>query len=246
MRKITTTVICLSILLCGAVLNSCGGGGIGNVKENEYLGKVPGIYVNMAKAYDKLGEDLRGADIEKHQSLRNEYQSLVVKSDLMASEEGQKLIGRDIPFTSGDIYPDYKVTSVRVGDFQSGEGTGSIILRVMTEAKHDFVVNEKTTFGSPDPLSLRGARIYYALLKSDDHLIELGQTNPFNSKPTIGSFKPETAYKNGETVKAGSLCQPDGSMITINCHSYDFTDFAKIVFLRENDYNAMRQQAYGF
>ena len=242
-----TTAICLSVLLCGAVLSSCGGG-IGSVKENKFFGKVPGIYVNLAKAYDQLGEDLKaaGTDSDKRKSLKEDYQNLVVEGGLMATEEGQALIGRDIPFVSGDIYPDYKVTAVRVGDFHQSEGTGSIVLRVMTEAKHDFVVNEKVVIGKPDPLSLREARIYYALLKSDDHLIELGQTNPFNSRPTVGNFKPETVYKAGDTVSAGSPCNPDGAMITINCHSYDFTDFAKIVFLAEKDYKAMRQQAYGF
>ena len=60
MKRMMTTAICLSVLLCGAVLSSCGGG-IGSVKENKYLGKVPGIYVNLAKAYDQLGEDLKAA-----------------------------------------------------------------------------------------------------------------------------------------------------------------------------------------
>ena len=100
--------------------------------------------------------------------------------------------------------------------------------------------------GNSNAYSLRETRIYYALLKADDHLIELGQTNPFSSKPVVGNFPPAAAYQPGDVVKAGSPCHPDGSPITLNCHTYDFTDFAKIVFLTEKDYKAMRQQAYGF
>ena len=58
------------------------------------------------------------------------------------------------------------------------------------------------------------------------------------------SLKAE--YAPGQMVQAGVPCHSEGAPVYINCHTYDFTEFAKIVFLAEKDYMAIRKQAYGF
>ena len=83
-----------------------------------------------------------------------------------------------------------------------------------------------------------------ALMKANDHLIELGQLNPFNGNSYNSSLKAE--YAPGQMVQAGVPCHSEGAPVYINCHTYDFTEFAKIVFLAEKDYMAIRKQAYGF
>ncbi len=242
------TIRMFAAALCGGLLlcTSCGGSGATDVKDNPYLGKVPGIYVNKAQAYNRLVADLKeaGTDMDKRTSLQEEYKAFEAECAQAAAEEGKKIIGRDIPFASGEINPDFSVKTVRVADFQQLGDGGSIILCITVEAKRDIVLREANWKCKPGEYGLKDARLYYALIKSDDHLIELGQVNPFSAKPAIG--KLEAAYADGETVKAGSLCQPDGSPFNLNCHSADFTDFAKVVFLTEKDYKAMRMQAYGF
>ena len=91
---------------------------------------------------------------------------------------------------------------------------------------------------------LKDTRLYFALMKANDHLIELGQLNPFNGNSYNSSLKAE--YAPGQMVQAGVPCHSEGAPVYINCHTYDFTEFAKIVFLAEKDYMAIRKQAYGF
>lgn len=80
-------------------------------------------------------------------------------------------------------------------------------------------------------------------MKSDDHLITLGEINPFSANYSNARLKAE--YQPGQLIMAGAPCHSEGALLTINCHSYDFSDFAKIVFLSETDYKAIRKQAYG-
>ena len=161
-----------------------------------------------------------------------------------ATEAGQEAIGRDIPMSGADIYPDFEITRVQVADFKAGGESGSFTVRIMAKAKRDLPLCKLGYKPGEGEYSLQETRFYYALIRSDDHLIELGQVNPFSSKPYMG--QPAAEYESGQTIPAGSLCNSQGAPIAINCHTYDFTDFAKIVFLPEKDYQSMRRQAYGF
>ncbi len=232
--------------LCGMLLlNSCGGATSG-VKENDLLGKVPGIYVNLALEKKQLNEKLQnaGRDIDKRKAILDDYAAFAAECAQAATEAGQEIIGRDIPVSGADIYPDFEITQVQVADFRAGEESGSITVRIMAKAKRDLPLSKLGYRAKDGEVSLQDARLYYALIRSDDHLIELGQVNPFTSKAYMGQVPAE--YEPGQTIPAGSLCNSQGAPIAINCHTYDFTDFAKIVFLPEKDYQSMRQQAYGF
>ena len=126
----------------------------------------------------------------------------------------------------------------------AGREAGSIIVRVTVTPKRDIVVRETKRKCAEGEYPLKDTRLYFALMKANDHLIELGQLNPFNSNSYNSSLKAE--YAPGQMIQAGVPCHSEGAPVYINCHTYDFTEFAKIVFLAEKDYMAIRKQAYGF
>ena len=156
---------------------------------------------------------------------------------------GEKGVGREIVCT-GDVYPDFQITGAKVAEYHAGREAGSIIVRVTVTPKRDIVVRETKRQCAEGEYPLKDTRLYFALMKANDHLIELGQLNPFNGNSYNSSLKAE--YAPGQMVQAGVPCHSEGAPVYINCHTYDFTEFAKIVFLAEKDYMAIRKQAYGF
>ena len=139
-------VVAIAICLAGVTMFSgCGGSGSGsgNVKNNEYLGALPKIYVDyqLAKAKNqeksaKLGEissiDKRMKEAEK---LKNERNEIEEKRSADAKAEIHKLVGKEIPFSHSknfvDTYP-YEVTSAKINE------DGCIALSVV--AKQDFTL----------------------------------------------------------------------------------------------------------
>lgn len=226
-------------------LVSCGGSGTGaSGGDDAPLGRVPTYFVEMAQKKEKLDKELREErDVERYQKKLAEYNEYVAETSRKAVEEGKKLVGREILCT-GDVYPDLKVTGARIADYQGGSGTGSFQVRITVTPKRDITVRESAGDCADGEYSLRNTRLYYALMKADDHLITLGEMNPFSSNYSNARLKAE--YSPGQVVAAGAPCNSEGALLTINCHSYDFSEFAKIVFLAEADYKAVRKQAYGF
>ena len=180
------------------MLSSCGGGAGSSAVSNELLGTVPGIFVEMAQEKKALNESLRNAKgVEEHDKLMKKYDEYVTECMQKAEEEGQKLIGREIPCT-GDVYDEFKVTGAKITGYRGGKETGTVEVAVTL--------------------------------------------NPFSSNAANTAIE----YTDGQTVKAGEPCNSAGAPIAISCHTYDYTEFAKIVFLREADYRAIRKQAFGF
>lgn len=237
----------LSAMLCGlVVLSACGGGAASGSSGNSDspLGVVPAIYVEVAAKHKALNEELRGErDLDLYQKKLKEFDEYKAKSYQNALKEGDKIVGRDVP-CSGDMYPDFQVTGAKVEKFDQGKDAGTVIVRVMVTPKRDIVVRESRRNCAEGEYSLKDTSLYYVLMKADDHLIELGQLNPFNKNAYNSSLKAE--YAPGQMIQAGVPCNSEGSPVYINCYTRDYTEFAKIVFLREEDYNALRKQAYGF
>lgn len=233
-------------LLCGAlcgmfVLSSCGGAG-SSTTSNELLGKVPGIFVEMAQEKKALNESLRNAKgVEDHDKQMKKYDDYVTECMQKAEEEGQKLIGREIPYT-GDVYDEFKVTGAKITGYRGSKEAGTVEVAVMVTPKYDMQVRMWQNNCVEGEYSLKDTRLYYALMKADDHLISLGTLNPFSSNAANTAIE----YADGQTVKAGEPCNSAGALIAISCHTYDYTEFAKIVFLREADYKAIRKQTFGF
>lgn len=245
MKKFTIFIV--SAILCGLlVLLSCGGGAAsGAAASNDApLGRVPAIFAEVAAKKKALDEDLRSErDMDRYQKNLKEFDEYAAKSYQKATEEGEKLAGREIVCT-GDVYPDFQVTDAKITEYRAGKKAGSVIVRVTVTPKRDIIVRETKRKCAEGEYSLQDTRLYFALMKDNDHLIELGQLNPFNSNPYNSSLKAE--YAPGQMIQAGVPCHSEGAPVYINCHTRDFTEFAKIVFLAENDYMAIRKQAYGF
>lgn len=245
MKKVNFVIF--SAMICGsAVWSACGGpaasGPTGN--DDSPFGSIPGIYAEVAAKGKALDEELRTErDMDRYGKKLKEHDEWVDESYRKAAEEGTKITGRPVA-CSGDVNPDFKVTSAKVEKFDQGKKSGSVIVRVMVTPKHDLVVRDVQSDCSEGECSLRDARLYYVLLKADDSLIAMGELNPFNANYANGSLKAE--YVPGQMVRAGVPCHSQGAPVSINCHTYDFTDFAKIAFLPEKDYQALRRQAYGF
>lgn len=241
------TVITLSAMFCGlVVLSACGGvAASGSAASSDApLGRVPAIFAEVAAKKKALDESLRKEDdLDRYQKKLKEFDEYAAKSYQKAAEEGEKLVGREIVCT-GDVYPDFQITGAKVAEYHAGREAGSIIVRVTVTPKRDIVVRETKRQCAEGEYPLKDTRLYFALMKANDHLIELGQLNPFNGNSYNSSLKAE--YAPGQMVQAGVPCHSEGAPVYINCHTYDFTEFAKIVFLAEKDYMAIRKQAYGF
>lgn len=245
MKKLTISM--LSVVLCGwGVLSACGGGAASgsSVGGDALLGRVPSYFVDIAAKKKALEEDLREErDMDRYQKKLKEYDEYAAKNYKKAAEEGEKLAGREVP-CSGDVYQDFQVTGAVIEKYHAGKEAGSVIVRVKVTPKRDIVVRGSQKECADGEYSLKDTRLYYLLMKTDDHLITLGEVNPFNSNYANSSLKAE--YVPGQMVQAGVPCHSEGAPLSINCHTYDFTEFAKIVFVREEDYKAIRKQAYGF
>ena len=184
-------------------LVSCGGSGTGSSGGDDApLGRVSTYFVEMAQKKEKLDKELREErDVERYQKKLAEYNEYVAETSRKAVEEGKKLVGREILCT-GDVYPDLKVTGARIADYQGGSGTGSFQVRITVTPKRDITVRESAGDCADGEYSLRNTRLYYALMKADDHLITLGEMNPFSSNYSNARLKAE--YSPGQVVAAGA------------------------------------------
>ena len=222
------TVITLSAMFCGlVVLSACGGGAASGsaASSDAPLGRVPAIFAEVAAKKKALDESLRKEDdLDRYQKKLKEFDEYAAKSYQKAA--------------------DFQITGAKVAEYHAGREAGSIIVRVTVTPKRDIVVRETKRQCAEGEYPLKDTRLYFALMKANDHLIELGQLNPFNGNSYNSSLKAE--YAPGQMVQAGVPCHSEGAPVYINCHTYDFTEFAKIVFLAEKDYMAIRKQAYGF
>lgn len=239
------TFVILSAAVCGMfLLSACGGASGSSGNSDAPLGRVPAIYVDVAAKKKALDEELRGEkDMDRYQKKLKAFDENEAESYQKAAKEGEKIKGREVPI-SGDMYEDFRVTGAKVESFQQGKGSGSVIVRVMVTPKRDIIVRDTKRACAEGEHSLKDTRLYYVLMKANDHMIAMGEINPFNSNYANSSLKAE--YIGGQMVQAGVPCHSEGSPVAINCHTYDFTEFAKIVFLRAEDYAAIRKQAYGF
>ena len=163
---------------------------------------------------------------------------------LDANVEAQKVIGNKIPHTGDDAYDEFEIKDITIEDYHEGRSGGSFIVRVKVASKYDMEVQNRQSQCGEGEYSLVDTRMYFALLTEDDRFISLGELNPFSGKSYLQSVDAE--YKAGQSILAGQLCHSQGAPISINCHSYDYTRFGKILFLTEKAYRDIRRQAYGF
>lgn len=240
-----STCVILSAMVCGMILLSACGGASGSFGNSDGpLGRIPGLYTEVDEKRKALDEELRGeTNMSRHAKKRKAFDEYLVKTYQKAAEEGEKIIGRDVP-VSGDVYDDFLVTGAKVEAFNQGKRSGSVIVRVTVTPKRDIIVRDTKRRCSEGEYSLKDTRLYYVLMKANDYVITLGDINPFSSTYSMGSLNAE--YAGGQMIQAGVPCHSEGAPISINCHSYDFTEFDKIVFVRAEDYTAIRKQAYGF
>lgn len=212
--------------------------------EDAPLGNVPGYFVEIAKEYDQLGIKLRETDLKKREKIRNEFDEYVKETVAKAEEEAQQLIGKQIPFDDGDIYDDLQVTEVVIDSYEGGEMSGSFILRIKATPKRDIRVRTTAYECEEGEYSLNDTRLYFLLVNDENKIITMGNVNPFSSN--FANSKSETEFYDQQLIMAGVPCNSQGGKYSLTCHTYDFTRFAKIIFMKEADYNKVRQQMYGF
>lgn len=226
-------------------LCSCGGSSGSGPAENAVLGKAPGYFKQVGERKLELEEARKSReDKDRYRERLAEFDRFAAECYAKAAEEGPKATGHAVPF-SGDVYPDLYVTDVVVEGYEAGTESGNFILRVKVAPKRDIVVRGSQRECAPGEYSLNDTRLYFALLTSDDHLIDLGELNPFNynfynMRTLVADFQP------GDVVAADTPCHQDGAPVALSCHVRDYSDFGKIHFLTESDYMNMRRQRYGF
>ena len=169
-----------------------------------------------------------------------EFDKYEAESFERAAEEAPKAVGNDVPF-SGDPYDAFKVVEAKVSEYNKLNKAGYYIVRVKVEAKKDFVVRQKKQECAEGEEALTDAPLHYVALTKEGTPIIFGHVNPFR-KNDIG--KLEADYQPGQTVKAGQLCSADGGIITFDIYNVDFSDFAELQFLSQEDYDRMRKEFY--
>lgn len=240
--------IVLSAFLCGlVVLTGCSESvASGSAASSDApLGRTPAIFAEVAAKKKALNESLRSEkNVDAYQKKIKQFDEYAAKSFQKAADEAEKIIGRSIKHTSDSEYPDFNISEVKVTEYHSGDQTGTFVVRCKVSPKHDIMLRESASQCAEGEYSLRDTRMYFVLLKENDQFIALGEFNPFSGNNSLMSLKSE--YSPNQVIHSGDLCHSEGSPFNINCHSYDFTEFAKIAFVTKKGYLHLRKQAFGF
>lgn len=228
---------------------SCGGNEAGDSKgANDVLGVAPVVFADISAEREKMTEEVReiarDGSQEAVQKRMKEFDEYAAKGYERAAKEGPEVVGNDVPFT-GDPYENFKVSEVKIEKYESSDKTGNFMLRVKVEAKKDFTLRQYKNECAPGEEALSDdTQLHWVALDSKDGFITMGSFNPLSSGYLFAKIKAD--YQPGQTVKAGELCNQTGSPVVLSIHSSDFSDFAKLHFLSETDYQNIRRQAYGF
>ena len=218
--------IILSIFItCMVVFSNCGGGS-DNYKNNDVLGKFPSAYVVYNAEIKELTDNMREkggrmkspSDFEK---LRSEWEkkenAVEERRDKVATEAFEKINGSGVPFKILSEDENFSIESVTITD--AAINTGALTLSVKVKAKQDLTAN---TNGD----------IYYFIINDKDEIFNSGSLDPYARNQIRRAERPE--------LRAGELCNIDGSNLMLYCNSYDYTDFKKIWFVNWNDFNSVK------
>ena len=228
--KITALTFAVSVVVSG-----CGSG------SNSTLGEAPVILSKLNADRKKLVEETRNSrDYDGIRSKMQEFKDYEKECFERAAEEGPKAVGNDVDF-SGDPYEAFKVKEAKVDEYVKLFNAGYYNIRVKVEAKKDFVVRQNKSECAAGEEALTDAPLHYVALTSDGTPIIFGHLNPFR---TNDSGKLEADYQPGQTVKAGELCSEKGGIITFDIYNNDFSKFAELKFLSQEEYDNMRNEFY--
>lgn len=242
MRSFRTIAGIVSAML---LIMSCGGGG-GNgpkVESNSILGEVPGIYKSVAQyrleQIEKSKTAEKSEDIMAAKEEAERYESEMMDK-VPAAIAG--IAGRSVPFT-GESDKDFKVESITIAAPESDKDQ-TVCMRIKVSATREMPVWQYEMDCANGARALQDTRLYLVYIDSKDKFIDLGSINPFSNKAPESKFTPKKT--EGETFAAGEMLTDEGSPVYVRCNQFDFSDFAKVVFVPEADYMNMRRQAYGF
>ncbi|MCL2265947.1 MAG: hypothetical protein FWC22_07895 [Treponema sp.] len=131
-NKIKIIGIIAVAVLIGFTMTACGGGGGGakksGLKTNGFFGALPAIYADHELARTAIDERLELAQqkaIKKHdikalQKAEAQYdkdlEDLSAKLEASLKAEHAKLAGKDVPFTIGANFSDFKVNSLKIDE----------------------------------------------------------------------------------------------------------------------------------
>lgn len=219
MKKQILLFASISILFMGA----CGGNADrkSNYVENEVLGIFPSIYMELNKELKQqmtdMQNDMQSATAEKKLTeLRDKYVALEDETKQnaqnLAEAELEKIADRMVPFTVMYEHPDFELRTARV-DWGYPE-TGALSINLVIGAKRNLVPS-------------MNASMNYVIKNTKGELIFSGKINPFVSIQTVTSSQ----FAGLQNVAAGDVCCWEGSRLMLYCASYDFTEFAEIIFV---------------
>lgn len=141
MRKTSLwSVVCIVALLC----SSCS-----NVKENQYLGKLPGLSEKYWNEWADLMHKLQNEEnYAQYKKLEKKRDALGDEYNTKYQKEFQSLIGRHLPFVCDEALP-YAVDSVVISEASISQTKAIIYMRV--KEAHNYTIQRAVYSGDyPD------------------------------------------------------------------------------------------------
>lgn len=200
----------------------------GKYTDNKVFGHYPSIYKVYNQEMKALPDQMRDRigstkDGKRIMAIRDEFEArekeLKNEASQAGAEELAKIAGRDIPFDfeGGFDTPDFEIESVSLVDGDASAGT--LHLCVVVKAKQEVKCSPR-------------AVLHFLAVNPQNEGFYSGKINPFVHMP--GGRAPYTG-----SVEEGEYCHEDGSMIYLNCSSFDFTNFDRLLFISEQTYKAI-------
>ena len=241
-KKISTVM--LAVVVAALMFTACGrdsgGGGVTKVKKNDFLGALPGLYVNFYEAEQNAEKNFEETMKKLGAMSANPNQNKIIKESEKFQEEEKarrekfkadlkaelaKVVGNEIPHSISDALQNseelfYTVASAKLVDWVGSPGIG-------------FSFSAKNSFKVP---SFGGDFIYLRFIQSDGSTI--GKT-VMNLWGPVSSFAESRSFEQGQHLTADS---PDGTKV----HFGDFREgavwanFAGVEFITAEEYNNIK------
>jgi hypothetical protein len=137
MKKLT--ILMVSAIVCGAMLTSCGGSSGGNsksgLKKSELFGNLPALWADDDLASTKEKERMsKVTSMKEAEKEMKKQETAKTKRRAAIEAEGQKIKGKDVPFTFSSALQaagaNYAISSVKVS---SGGGLDVTIVASKVE-----------------------------------------------------------------------------------------------------------------
>lgn len=235
MKLSPTSLLILSVCICGLLFTNCGGGGSGSsLKKNEYLGNLPAIYdgyaLKSAAMEKKIEEEtqklMAGGEknFAKAEKMFDEYRAKEkelkekFKADVQA--ETAKLVGKEVPVNYSEGLKNSGKHFYNISDIKLIDEKG--------DPKISFIVTAKDDFSVPSMKSY-DYMIYYRLTSKDGALVQ-----------STSTLIPVPLAREEQSFKKDFQLNQFAVGFNLSRHAADLATFSGLEFISKDEYDAAK------